>query len=299
MVCSQEEQLNLSHKEENQLRILITGADGQVGKALYKKLIGLDVDALGKSDLDITKEDQVRTFFQNKKPDVVFHCAAFTQVDQCENDKKKAFEVNAISSGILAQSCENSGAKLIYYSSDYVFNGKKKTPYLESDQSEPLSTYGMSKWIGERLVQQLSPSSTIIRTSWVFGHGGKNFVTTMLELAKQQKIVRVIEDQVGSPTYADDLAEYSVNMINHPKGVYHITNSGSCSWYDFAKRIFKEGGYDPSLVHPVQSDQYGSLAKRPENSVLSHRNLMKLGLQPPRKWEDALKEYIRRELSDD
>ena len=283
----------------DQLRILITGAEGQVGRALFHKFSGKDVIALGKSKLDITKKDQLTTLLLDVKPDVVFHCAAYTQVDQCEKDKKKPYEVNAIATGLMAQACELVGAKLIYYSSDYVFNGEKKTPYMENDQTDPLSTYGMSKWIGERLVQQLSSKATIIRTSWVFGHGGKNFVNTMVNLAKQKKVIQVIDDQVGSPTYAEDLAAYSASIMLHPPGIYHVTNGGSCSWYDFAKRIYEESGYDPSLIQPVSSVDYGVQTKRPNYSVLDHKRLLEQGLQAPRKWEAALNDYLRKEFAND
>ncbi|MYL63566.1 dTDP-4-dehydrorhamnose reductase [Bacillus hwajinpoensis] len=281
------------------MKILITGGEGQVGRALCNKFPGKDVIALGKQTLDISNKDQVITLFLDVKPDIVFHCAAFTQVDQCEKDKKKPYEVNGIATGLIAQACEKAGAKLIYYSSDYVFNGEKNKPYIENDQTDPLSTYGMSKWIGERLVQQLSSNATIIRTSWVFGHGGKNFVNTMVNLAKQQKVIRVIDDQVGSPTYAEDLAEYSASIMLHTPGIYHVTNGGSCSWYDFAKRIYEESGYDPSLIQPISSLNYGAQTKRPKYSVLDHQKLLELGLQAPRKWEAALNEYVKKEFGND
>ncbi len=281
------------------MRILITGAEGQVGRALCHKFPGKDVMALGKSKLDITNKDQLTTLLLDVKPDVVFHCAAYTQVDRCEKDKKKPYEVNGIATGLMAQTCEKAGAKLIYYSSDYVFNGEKKTPYMEYDQTDPLSTYGMSKWIGERLVQQLSSNATIIRTSWVFGHGGENFVNTMVNLARQQKMIQVIDDQVGSPTYAEDLAAYSADIMLHPPGIYHVTNGGACSWYDFAKRIYEESGYDPSLIQPISSVDYGVQTKRPYYSVLDHKRLLEQGLQAPRKWEAALKEYLRKEFDND
>ncbi|WP_165995007.1 dTDP-4-dehydrorhamnose reductase [Bacillus sp. Cs-700] len=281
------------------MRILITGAEGQVGRALCRKFSGKDVIALGKSKLDITNKDHLPTLLLDVKPDVVFHCAAYTQVDRCEKNKKKPYEVNGIATGLMAQACEKAGAKLIYYSSDYVFNGEKKTPYMEYDQTDPLSTYGMSKWIGERLVQQLSSNATIIRTSWVFGHGGENFVNTMVNLARQQKVIQVIDDQVGSPTYAEDLAAYSADIMLHPPGIYHVTNGGACSWYDFAKRIYEESGYDPSLIQPISSVDYGVQTKRPYYSVLDHKRLLEQGLQAPRKWEAALKEYLRKEFAND
>ena len=189
-------------------------------------------------------------------------------------DRKKAFEVNGLGAGYVALAANKVGARMFYISSDYVFDGKKQSPYLEEDVPNPKSTYGMSKWMGEQLVLSIN-NGTVIRTSWLYGHDGKNFVKTMLELAKKNKEIKVVNDQVGSPTYVNDLVETLQHLFDKKDGIYHVSNSGSCSWYTFAKTIFEEAGYNPEFVYPTTTEEYGALAPRPHFSVLGHEALLR------------------------
>ncbi|MCS0674073.1 dTDP-4-dehydrorhamnose reductase, partial [Cytobacillus firmus] len=223
---------------------------------------------------------------------------AFTAVDQCEIKCKEAFEVNGLGSGFVAQAANKVNARMFYISSDYVFDGRKQSPYTEEDEPNPQSTYGMSKWLGEKLVQKFT-NGTIIRTSWLFGHDGKNFVKTMLDLAEKNKEIKVVNDQIGSPTYVNDLAETIIELLNKKSGIYHVTNSGSCSWYEFARTIFKEAGFSPGLVHPIMTEEYGALAPRPPYSILAHDALIRENVKVPRPWNEALQEFIRKEKSND
>ncbi|WP_100404819.1 dTDP-4-dehydrorhamnose reductase [Bacillus solitudinis] len=278
------------------MRILITGANGQLGKELVKKCSRNNtVIAMTKDELDVTNQEVVEKRMKQIRPNTLIHAAAFTAVDQCELEQKKAFEVNAIGSLNIARAARTNDARMFYISSDYVFDGKKDRPYEEADKPNPTSTYGMSKWLGEQLVQLTVPKSTIIRTSWVYGHGGKNFVNTMLRLAEQQIEVTVVSDQIGCPTYTSDLADIIIQLFDKKAGIYHVSNSGSCSWYEFAKRVFKEAGYDPSMIRPISTEEFGAIAPRPAYSVFSHDKLVSNGSPLPRRWDEALIEFIVKE----
>lgn len=277
-------------------KILITGGNGQLGKEIATRTApNHTFIPLGKDELDITCQREVEKKVNELKPTHIIHAGALTAVDQCELEQQKAFEVNAIGSFHLANAARAVCANMLYISSDYVFDGTNHHPYEEGDQPSPSSTYGMSKWLGERLVKSALPSSTIIRTSWVYGHGGRNFVNTMLRLAAQQKEIKVVSDQIGCPTYTADLADVILQLIDKKGGMYHVSNSGSCSWYEFAKRILVEAGYDPSIIHPISTEDFGAVAPRPAYSVLSHSNLIAEGVTPPRHWAEALKEYLVKE----
>jgi dTDP-4-dehydrorhamnose reductase len=278
------------------LDILITGADGQLGKELKRQLsYSHSVISLGKQDLDITEKEEVNKIISQLKPELIIHAAAFTAVDQCEIDRKKAFEVNGLGAGYVAIAAHHVGARMFYISSDYVFDGKKQSPYTEEDEPNPLSVYGMSKWLGEKLV--LNFHGSVIRTSWLYGHDGKNFVKTMLELAKKNKEIRVVNDQKGSPTYVYDLTETIILLFDKRIGIYHVSNSGFCTWYEFAKAIFKEAGFNTNLVLPISTEEFGALAARPSYSVMGHRALLRENIKPLRTWNEALNEFIRKELS--
>jgi dTDP-4-dehydrorhamnose reductase len=278
------------------LDILITGADGQLGKELTRQISqSHSVISLGKKDLNITDKEKVNKIISQLKPELIIHAAAFTAVDNCEIERKKAFEVNGLGAGYVAIAANKVGARMFYISSDYVFDGIKQSPYTEEDEPNPLSVYGMSKWLGEKLV--LNFHGTVIRTSWLYGHDGKNFVKTMLALAQKNKEIKVVNDQIGSPTYVNDLTETIIRLFDKRIGIYHVSNSGSCSWYEFAKAIFKEAGFDSNLVLPISTEDYGALAARPRYSVMAHKALMRENVKPPRTWNEALKTFIRKEVS--
>jgi dTDP-4-dehydrorhamnose reductase len=278
------------------LDILITGADGQLGKELTRQISqSHSVISLGKKDLNITDKEKVNKIISQLKPELIIHAAAFTAVDNCEIERKKAFEVNGLGAGYVAIAANKVGARMFYISSDYVFDGIKQSPYTEEDEPNPLSVYGMSKWLGEKLV--LNFHGTVIRTSWLYGHDGKNFVKTMLALAQKNKEIKVVNDQIGSPTYVNDLTETIIRLFDKRIGIYHVSNSGSCSWYEFAKAIFKEAGFDSNLVLPISTEDYGALAARPRYSVMAHKALMRENVKPLRTWNEALKTFIRKEVS--
>ncbi|MCM3708095.1 dTDP-4-dehydrorhamnose reductase [Cytobacillus firmus] len=282
-------------KESEKMIILITGGEGQLGRELVRKLGGFHkVYSLGKSELDITSKEEVDTVIGQLKPDVIIHAAAFTAVDQCEIEIIKAFNVNAIGTAFVANAASRVGAKLFYISTDYVFDGQSNDKYSERHTPNPLSIYGMSKWMGEQFTLNLS-NATVIRTSWLYGHEGKNFVRTLINLAKNNSEIRVVNDQLGSPTYVNDLAEFILKLLDKKNGIYHFSNRGICSWYDFGKAIFFEKGINHKLIKPISSNDYGSLAPRPKFSALGHTALLKEGFTPPRHWRDALKDFIREE----
>ncbi|MGA5688513.1 dTDP-4-dehydrorhamnose reductase [Cytobacillus pseudoceanisediminis] len=279
------------------VKILITGAHGQLGKELVRKLHhSHSIISLGKEELDITNQDQAGNVIWHYKPHYIIHTAAFTSVEQCEVDRKKAFEVNALGAGIVAKAAEKVDARIFYISTDYVFDGKKHSPYTVEDNPNPLSIYGMSKLLGERLVQ-LSNNASIIRTSWLFGHDGSNFVKTMLKLAKVGKEVKVVNDQIGCPTYVSDLAETILQLLDKKNGIYHVCNTGYCSWFTFAQTIFEEAGFDLKLAKPVTTKEYGAICPRPPYSVMEQNSLVKQGIKPLRHWKKALNEFMRKELN--
>ncbi|MDR6999835.1 dTDP-4-dehydrorhamnose reductase [Neobacillus niacini] len=277
--------------------ILVTGANGQLGKEMKRELsLSHSVIALSKTELDITEREKVEKLMREIKPNLIIHCAAFTAVDLCEISQKKALEVNGLATSYLTDAADKIGARMFYISSDYVFDGKKKSPYVEEDDPNPQSIYGLSKWLGEQFVLRME-KGTVIRTSWLYGHDGRNFVKTMLQLAKQNREIKVVNDQIGSPTYVNDLVEIILELINKKNGIYHVNNSGSCSWYEFAHAIFKEAGYNPDVVFPISTDDYGAAAPRPSYSVLTSNYLQNENVKVPRHWQAALSEFIRKETT--
>ena len=281
------------------MSVLITGANGQLGKELVKQFKQRDyrVFAMSRKDIDITNQVNVEEKILSYHPDVIIHAAAYTAVDLAEKNKKVAYETNALGSYYIACAAKKVGAKMVYISTDYVFNGEKSCPYTEEDEVNPLSTYGMSKWIGEKLVQSSLQESYIIRTSWLYGHEGNNFVKTMLYLAKQQKEINVVNDQVGSPTYTKDLVDVICRLLGKRYGTYHVSNSDSCSWYEFAREIFLEVGNDPTLVKSVTTKEYGASTIRPSYSVMECKKLKNEGIKMPRSWQSALHEFMKKELA--
>ncbi|MFS0752259.1 dTDP-4-dehydrorhamnose reductase [Oceanobacillus sp. 1P07AA] len=278
------------------MRILITGGEGQLGKAFASKLaLEVNLKCLSKQDMDITNPVEIDHHIKSFQPDYVIHTAAYTAVDNSEKFPFLALQVNTIGTLHLARTCKKYGAKLVFFSSDYVFDGEKNTPYSESDLPNPINNYGLSKWLAEEFILQSIPENYIIRTSWLYGDGGNNFVNTMKNNAYKKKPLKVVNDQVGSPTYTSDLVEACIPLLELPFGIYHIRNQGMCSWYSFAQTIYEELGTDPNLITPVSSKDYKTPATRPSYSVLGMDKLKASGTKLPRFWKEALRNFINKE----
>lgn len=278
------------------MKVLVTGAQGQLGTdmvlCLERYPAQYQVFGYGRSDLDITDVIQVAKTFEQVKPDVVIHTAAYTQVDQAETDRDRAFAINALGTSNVVVQTEKFGAKFVYISTDYVFDGQKGTPYSETELTNPQSVYGQSKRAGEEFVISLSSKYFIVRTSWIYGKYGGNFVKTMLTLGNEGKPLTVVDDQIGSPTYTEDLARFLMMLIETERyGIYHATNSGSCSWYEFAKRIFEEARMQVELSSCTTED-FPRPASRPAYSVLEHAGIKLNGFKDLRPWEEGLKEFL-------
>ena len=274
------------------MKILITGANGMLGSDLKEVLKSHELILTGSKDLDITDQNKVFQFISENSPDIVINAAAYTAVDNCETHYNDAYAVNALGPKYLAISCKNMNIPLIHISTDYVFEGSKKSPLVEEDKIGPKTVYGKTKLEGEKFIQENCKKYFIIRTAWLFGINGKNFVQTMLNLSKNQKEIRVVNDQVGSPTFSYDLAISIKELLNSDKyGIYHLTNKGECSWYEFAKKIFELSKIDIKVI-PVCSEEYPRPAPRPHYSVLSNQKWINSGFTPMRNYEDALNEYL-------
>ena len=276
------------------MKVLVTGSAGQLGSDLVTILSqeGYEVYGFDRNQMDITNIENVRRIIEDVKPDVVVHAAAYTNVDLAESERDQAFLVNAIGTRNIAIFAERVSAKLVYISTDYVFNGMAESPINEFTPTDPINVYGQSKLAGEQFVRDFHNQFFIVRTSWVFGLHGNNFVKTMLKQAKTKEKITVVADQIGSPTYTVDLSKMIVELIRTEKyGIYHISNSGKCSWYEFAKAIYDEAGIHVHVV-PCTSKEYPRPAKRPAFSVLDHMNLRLNGFHEPRNWKDALHDFI-------
>ena len=282
------------------MKVLVTGSQGQLGYDVIKGLCSRKHEALGFDlpELDITDEVAVQAVFDRVKPDAVIHCAAWTAVDAAEESGNiaKVFAVNEGGTRNLAAACKRTGAKLLYLSTDYVFDGQGSAPWrADETRFAPLNEYGKSKLAGENAVRELLQTYFIVRIAWVFGKNGNNFVKTMLRLSETHDTLRVVCDQVGTPTYTPDLARLLVDMIETDKyGVYHATNEGGfLSWYDFASAIMQEAGKHTKVI-PVTTAEYGlSKASRPFNSRLDKSKLKENGFEPLPDWRDALKRYLK------
>lgn len=276
------------------MKTLLIGALGMLGTEVQSlsKSLGIETTAMDIDDLDITSIDHVLDFTKKLKPQLIINCAAYTNVDGCETDEDNAFRVNAIGPRNLAMACEEIGASLVHISTDYVFDGTQENPYDEYDMPNPQSAYGRTKYAGERLVAHCCSRSYIIRTAWLYGAKGKNFVSTMLQLAKSGKPLKVVDDQIGSPTYAKDLAEAIMTLVEKPRyGIYHFTNAGFCSWYDFAKEIFDQAGLEVDLS-PCSTEEFPRPAKRPAFSKLKNNVGPAQGMPPLRPWQEGLRAYL-------
>lgn len=272
------------------MRIFITGSEGQLGHELAEVFKNQETVLGKKSEQDITDEKIMDQIYDHR-PEVVVHAAAYTDVDGCEKNRDLAHKVNAIGTHLVARAAEKSGAKMVYISTDYVFSGRKRTPYVETDTPSPLNIYGQSKWEGEQFVQQSCSRYVILRTSWLYGRVGKNFVKTVLNKAVQETELRVVNDQVGCPTYAKDLAvAIDAIMKLEAYGLYHAAGQGMCSWFEFAQEILKLAGLS-TKVTAISSKDLNRPARRPAYSVLSHVKLSRLGITL-RPWKEALHDYI-------
>lgn len=269
-----------------------------LGTDLVKELQRRNIPhhAFNRSACDVTSIESCRQSIAKHQPAVVINCAAYTDVNCAESEEDRAMAINATGAGNLAQACAETGAKCIYVSTDYVFDGTCTEPYATTDQTNPINAYGRSKLAGEYAVAAALPAEAcvIARTSWLFGAGGPNFVKTMLRLAREGKDLRIINDQVGSPTYTADLARGLVDLaLAQAYGVFHVTGSGSCSWYDFAREIFRQSGVKPLSLEPCATTDFRTPARRPANSRLSANRLLGHNIEPLPHWTDALRRYLQ------
>jgi dTDP-4-dehydrorhamnose reductase len=281
-------------QENNNMKILITGATGQVGSEILKSYSNSShiVRGASRRDLDITNEYAVNTYIDEFCPDVIFHCAAYTSVDKAEAEQNVCYNVNVHGTKHLVHASIKHNIKFLYLSSDYVFDGTLDRPYEVDDKTHPINTYGKSKMEGELIVEGYLNSYFIVRTSWVFGYG-KNFVNSILEKAKNHSEIKVVNDQVSSPTSAIDLAKLLTSIIETDKyGIYHVTNEGFCSWYDFAYAIFKIKGINMKII-PIMSEERQFLANRPKNSRLSKRQLSNAGFTGLPTWYNAISLFLK------
>lgn len=277
------------------MRIIVTGATGQLGTDLTAELQKRDHDVygFGSRDLDITDDVAVSAALDRLRPDAVMHCAAYTAVDLAEDEKERCDQINRVGTENIARACAEIGCKLLYISTDYVFPGDGDRPWEPDDPTEPLNYYGLTKYQGEEAVRAATDTHFIVRISWVFGLHGKNFVRTMLRLGAERDALTVVADQVGSPTYTRDLSVLLADMIETEHfGTYHATNEGFCSWYEFADAIIRKAGL-AAKVDPVASTEYPTKAKRPLNSRMSKDKLTEKGFDRLPTWEDALDRFLK------
>ncbi|SFN57813.1 dTDP-4-dehydrorhamnose reductase [Proteiniclasticum ruminis] len=277
------------------MRILVTGARGQLGhdvmkELLSKKLIPIGVD---REEMDITNKEDVHKYMDPLEVDAVIHCAAYTAVDQAEEEIELCRKINVEGTRYIAEVCKSKDIPMMYISTDYVFDGKGSEPFLPDSPRNPVNFYGQAKYEGELVVEELLSKYFIVRISWVFGENGKNFVRTMLDLGKKLGKLTVVNDQFGSPTYTSDLSKLLVEMIQSKEyGTYHATNEGICSWFEFATEIFKQAGL-PVDVQPVDSSAFKTKAVRPLNSRMSKEKLVEKEFEKLPDWKDALSRYLK------
>ncbi|HKQ47653.1 MAG TPA: dTDP-4-dehydrorhamnose reductase [Phycisphaerae bacterium] len=285
--------------QEPRKRVIITGAGGLLGTRVngaFRANGDWDVHALSHADLDITQEDQVARVFAEVRPDLVVHCAAYTRVDDCESHRALADAVNGEGAGIVARKAALSGARLIHFSTDYVFEGDARRPYREEDppgDPEKLSAYGRSKLLGEERVRAACPDALIVRTAWVYGPDGACFPRTILKAAREKPELRVVNDQTGTPTYAMDLAQAILRLAEtDARGIVHVTNTGQCTWYEFACELVRLAGLNVRVI-PVTTEEFPRPARRPKYSVLDNSRHVQLTGAPMRSWREAAADYVR------
>lgn len=276
------------------MKLLVTGVKGQLGHDIVKECQKRNIEAVGVDvdEMDITNAKQVDKVIKKNKYDAVVHCAAWTAVDKAEDEIDACTKVNVVGTKNIVKVCKELDIPLMYFSTDYVFDGQGESEWKEYDERHPLNVYGQTKYEGELAVQTLN-RYFIVRIAWVFGVNGNNFIKTMLRLGKAHGAVSVVNDQIGSPTYTYDLAKLCVQMIQTNKyGIYHATNEGLCSWYEFACEIFKQAGMNVEVT-PVDSTKFPAKAKRPNNSRMSKTMLDKNGFDRLPTWQDALSRYLK------
>ena len=276
------------------MKILVTGVNGQLGHDVIEVLTarGITCKGVDIADFDLTNQEAVSSYIRDFAPTAVIHCAAYTAVDRSEDDKDLCYAVNVTGTENIARICKEIQAKMIYISTDYVFDGKGDVPFETDSPKDPQGHYGRTKSLGEDKVREYLSEYFIIRTAWVFGINGNNFVKTMIRLGKERDELTVVSDQFGSPTFSADLAVLLCDMIVTDKyGIYHATNEGFCNWYEFAQAIMKEAGLSTKVI-PVTSEQYLTKAVRPKNSRLSKKSLDDAGFNRLPAWQDALTRYV-------
>ena len=276
------------------MKILVIGSEGMLGQDLVE-ILSKDNEIATTTiyTLDITDITKTIDTVKNIDPDVVVHAAAFTDVDGSESKTDLAYKVNALGTRNVAVACRELDSALVYLSTDYIFDGSKDTSYMEYDKTNPLSVYGKTKYLGEVYIRDILDKFYITRTSWLYGFHGPNFITTMLNLAKTNDTISVVNDQIGSPTYTVDLSQAISKLIKKPAyGIYHITNSDHCSWYEYANEIFEITGIDIE-IKPVSTEQFPRPAPRPKNSILENYNWKMEGFKPLRSYKDAVRDYVK------
>ena len=277
------------------MKVLVTGVKGQLGYDVVNELtkrghiaVGTDIE-----EMDITDKKSVESVMKENMPEAVIHCAAYTAVDAAEDNVELCRKINAEGTQNIADVCKELDIKMIYISTDYVFDGEGERPWEPDDERSPLNVYGQTKYEGELAVQNTLDKFFIVRIAWVFGVNGKNFIKTMLNLGKTRDSLTVVNDQFGSPTYTYDLAKLLVDMVETEKyGIYHATNEGICTWYEFACEIFKQAGMNIKVA-PVSASEYPAKAKRPSNSRMSKEKLTDNGFEKLPTWQDALSRYLK------
>jgi dTDP-4-dehydrorhamnose reductase len=288
------------------MRILLIGAQGQLGRELLPQLEKLgELHATDRSMLDLANPDAIRLTVQNVRPQLIINAAAYTAVDRAEAESGPAMAINGIAPGILAEEAARLEAPLVHYSTDYVFDGAKPAPYLETDPAAPLNTYGHSKWMGERAILATGAPALIFRTSWVYSLHGQNFLTTMLRLGQERETLRVVDDQRGAPTWTRSIAQATLRIVEQAQesgrfvrhfqdhhGLYHMTNGGETTWFGFARAIFDLRPECTARLLPIPSSEYPTPARRPANSLLDNGKLAgRLGIALPH-WKDALEKCL-------
>ena len=276
------------------MKILITGHKGMLGSDVMMRLFAFhDVTGKDIEDFDIASLKSCEDVISETGPEVVINCAAYTNVDGCESERDRCFAINAEGVKNIVLACKDRGTKVVHISTDYVFDGKKGTPYVEDDARAPLNVYGQSKLAGEEYLEQLCENFLLIRSAWLYGRNGKNFVKTIVEKARSDKHLEVVDDQVGSPTFTWDLAAAIQLLIEGQfRGTFHVTNRGSCSWYAFAERILKFAGITGVTVRPIKSDNLARPAHRPHYSVLNCRKFTQATGKTMRYWQVAVDDYL-------
>ena len=276
------------------LKFMVTGVNGQLGHDVVLKLKEMNIDVIAprRDEFDLTNIEQIKKYIIAEKPDVIIHCAAYTAVDKAEDESDLCYSVNVEGTRAVAEVAKKINAKVVYISTDYVFDGSGQEPHSEEKETNPINYYGYTKELGEKVVRELIERHFIVRTSWVYGSNGNNFVKTMIKLAEERNELSVVSNQIGAPTYTKDLAEFIVSLVLTNKyGTYHGVNEGYCSWYEFAKEIFEKSGLSIN-INPILSEEYPTRARRPLNSRLGKTNSDVANIKRLPDWKDALSRFL-------